>query len=199
MRLDLLREHLSVAPDGGLARAVCAGGRAGQVGGAAAGDHDPAAAALDHPGQREPAGEVDATDVHLEEVPPLVGVGLPGVLPERNARIRNEQVDRPGRLEHPFDVLPLGDVAGDRGAADLRGDLLDLLARATGHRHVPAGACELAGDARADPAASSCDECITRHSGPPSSRGVRRQCPPERSRGGSGAGTVLPAPGCRRR
>ena len=85
-------------------------------------------------------------------------------------------------------------------AADLRRDRLDLIARAAGHRHVPAGACELAGDAGADAAAASGDECSRRHSGPPCSSGrAVTVSAGARARGGSGAGTVLRAAGSRRR
>ena len=60
-----------------LARAVRGLRQARQVGGAAAGDHDPAAAALEHPGDRGPARRYDAEHVHLVHAPPVLGSGPP--------------------------------------------------------------------------------------------------------------------------
>ena len=171
-----VRERLSVPARCRLARRVRGRARPRQVGGAAAGDHDAPPAALEHPRNDRAAGEVDAEHVRLEDAPPLVEVSLPRcVLAEADAGVRDEQVDRIRRRDHPLDVLPLRDVADDRCPADLVRDRLDLLGRPAGDGDVPAVAGELPGDVRADPAAASGDKCSRRHSrSPPGSRGSPR-------------------------
>src|SRR5262249_56128940 len=74
--LELLREHVSESPDGGLARRV--GGAAGvwEVGGSAAGDHDSAAVTREHPRDHSSAAQVDAQHVHLENGPPVFWLDL---------------------------------------------------------------------------------------------------------------------------
>src|SRR5439155_1163336 len=67
---------------------------AGKVRRAAARDDNPATAAVDHPGQDRAAAEVDTEHVHLEHMPPLAGIHLPRLLlPDRDAGVRDEQVD----------------------------------------------------------------------------------------------------------
>src|SRR2546423_10464899 len=92
--LELLREDVPEAPDRGLARRVGRAGRIRQVRRAAPRDDDSSAAAPDHPRDDRAAGEEDAEDVHLEDVPPLLGLDLPGaLLTDIAPSIRHEQVD----------------------------------------------------------------------------------------------------------
>ena len=115
---ELGGERLAVAPDGGLARRVRRAGRAGEVRGAAARDHDPAAATLEHPGNDLPTAEVDAEHVGLEHAPPRLRLDLPGaLLPDGHAGVGDEQVDRPQRLlrlgHHALHVRAATHVRGD--------------------------------------------------------------------------------------
>ena len=169
---------------GRLARAV-GRGRARphvrQVGGAARNVHDPAAPALDHRRREGAAAEVDAEHVHLERPPPLLGRVLRRRLGRSfDARVADEQVDRPGFARPALHVFAARHVSDERAPADLGGHRLDLLGRPPGHRDVHPGRRELAGDARADAAAAARDErrpsaeLSRRHArSPPATRGSR--------------------------
>src|SRR5207247_2150341 len=150
---QLAGERLAEAPHGGLAGRVGAVRTAGQVRRAAAGDHDPAAAALEHPGDDRSTTEVDAQDVHFEDVPPLVWVDLPGLAGGSfDAGVRDQEVDLANLGDPALDVLPPRDVADERAAADLRGDGFDLLRGSRGDHDLHARGRQLVRDARADPA-----------------------------------------------
>src|SRR5207248_5902871 len=129
--LELAGEGLAEAPDGGLARGVRrAPSAAWEIRRAAAGDDDPSSSALEHARDHGAAAEVDAEDVHLEDLPPLVRGGLPRVARWAvDARVRHEQVDL-AELGHPaLHVLTVRDVADERDPADLLRHRLDLLGR----------------------------------------------------------------------
>ena len=106
--------------------------------------------------------EVDAEHVDLEDAPPArPGRSPRDVLPDGDAGVRDEQVDRAelGSAARPSARRPRASRRRhDRGAADLARDLLDLVARTRGHGHVPAGVRQLARDVRADAAPTSGDE-----------------------------------------
>src|SRR5262245_31530082 len=75
--LERVAQCLAVPADGRLRRRIAGLGRTGQVGGAAAHDHDTAGAALEHPWNDGAAAEVHAEHVHLEDTPPLARLDLP--------------------------------------------------------------------------------------------------------------------------
>ncbi len=164
MRLELGREPLAEASERGLAggvRRVPPG--AGEVGGAAAGVHDPPAAALDHPRHDRPAAEVGAEDVHLEDVPPLGDVGLPrAALPQPDAGVVHEQVDRTQLAldlgDHPLDVVRAAHVGLDGQPVQLARHGVHLPARPGGHRHARSSRGQLARDPGADAATAARDE-----------------------------------------
>ena len=163
VRLELLGQRLAEAVHGRLAGAVGRRRAARQVGGAARDVDDAPAAALDHPRDHGAAAEVDAEDVDLEDVPPLVGLELPaGVLPDRDPRVVDEEVDRAellfGSRHHPLDVRADRDVGLDRETAGLGGGRLHLLPRSRRDGDARAGARELERDPAADPAPTAGDE-----------------------------------------
>jgi hypothetical protein len=104
---------------------------------------------------------MDAEDVDLEDLPPLVRIELPRLAAVAAAGVRDEQVDRVGLPGPALDVGLLRDVADERMAADLRRDRLHLLGRARRDPDVHAGARQLVRDVRADPAAAAGDECVS--------------------------------------
>ena len=131
-----------------------------EVGGAGAEDHDPARAALDHPGEDGAAAQIGAEDVDLEDVPPVARRDVERrAVGGRDAGVRDEQVDPVvgllGRADHARDVVRVADVADERDRVELLGGLLDLLAGARADGHLRAGACELARDREPDPAAAA--------------------------------------------
>ena len=146
-------ERLAVAAHGGLGGRVRGLALSGQVRGPAADNHDPAGAALEHPGNDGAAAEVDAEHIHLECPPPHLRVPLPRrTFALRCAGVCDEQVERPRPGEPALDVLAIRHVANQCAAADLCSDRLDLLGGAAADGDLHAGRRELAGDALADPA-----------------------------------------------
>ena len=87
---------------------------------------------------------MNAEDVHLEDLPPVVGIDLPG-RPVRAADtgVGDEQVDRAelafGLDDHLVDGRAVADVHLERHPVNLAGNVLDLRARARRDRDVRAG------------------------------------------------------------
>ena len=106
---------------------------------------------------------MDAEHVHLERLPPGVGIDLPcRAVRAADARVCAQEVERPqlalGFSNRTLDRSPVGDVQLERQSADLGHDLLDLAARACTHGDSGARVRELARDPRADPAPAAGDE-----------------------------------------
>ncbi len=96
----------SIAADSCLARRIRRAVAARKVSSAAAGDHDPAAAALEHPRDHRAAAEVHAENVDLVDVPPLVGVDRPRrprLMTFADACVGDEQVELAGLGDRPLD------------------------------------------------------------------------------------------------
>jgi hypothetical protein len=96
-------------------------------------------------------------------VPPVLGLELPGgLLPERDPRVVDEEVERAELLlgpgDHSLDVGAIGDVRLDRQAARLGGGRLHLLARPGRDRDPRPGPGELERDPAPDPPPAAGDE-----------------------------------------
>ena len=165
VRLELPRERLAEPAERRLARRVRGRRRPREVRGAAARVDDPAAPALDHPRDHGPAAEVRAEDVHLEHVPPVVGVDRPGVVLARARCRRCSRAGRSGRARARPPRSSRSTSSRRETSASIAsppiscGRLVDLRARSRGDRDLAAGLRERARHRRADPAAAAGDEC----------------------------------------
>ena len=79
-----------------------------------------------------------------------------------DARVRHEQLDRPGFGDRTLDRLARAHVQLERAPADLGGDGFDLIERARRDDDAPTVRGERAGDVRADPASAAGNECDAR-------------------------------------
>ena len=198
---ELVGQHLAVTTDGSLARRIRGALAAGQIRRSAAGDHDPAAAALEHARDHGPAGQVNAEHVDLIDLPPLGRVDLPR-RPLRmtlaDSRVGDQQIHVARLGDHPLDRGAIGDVDLHPRAVDLARDRFDLRAAARGNDHVPAIARQRPSDTRSDPTSATGHK--RSHRTPPSfsprrppgaARCGRRGCPrrsaPHARRGRAGS------------
>src|SRR3989442_5509552 len=135
-----------------------------KVGGAAAGDHDAPAAALQHSRDDCSGAEVDPEHVDFEDVPPVGGVDLPGwLLVSVSPGVCDEEVDRAelglDLLDHGIDRGAIADVPDDGKATDLTGGFFYLLPRASADFDASAPPAQLACDAPPQSASTAPDEC----------------------------------------